>query len=245
MTNLRPPSRRLHRRVVLIGRTATVVRRTLGPAESALALARRLYSRVGLVAHRARYLPLAVTALGALMVSLGPKPHSLGEVLGDDSMAPGLAVGQAVNINRGPFVAARPRVGEVVTFHPPVGEFCSRRPPRGSACPFVASARQRGEGIKRIVASPGDWVALNAGRLIRAGRRVDEPYNRWPCVSPSVCDLPRAVKLPLGTWWLLADNRNATNDSRRYGPIPTAWISGLVVQRRPFVSTEGPLQRRP
>ena len=176
-----------------------------------------------------RYLPMACVLLGAVLMWLGPEPHGLrGDELGDDSMAPGIAPGQLLIVNRGAFAQRPPRIGEIVTFHPPASQRCASTPPPSSSCPFTAHTRAAGEGIKRVVAGPGDLVEILAGDLIRNGRRTPEPYDRWPCVIVRVCDLPRPVRLPPGTWWLLADNRNAPNDSRSYGPIPTGWISGLV-----------------
>jgi signal peptidase I len=207
----------------------TVVGGVRGAISLALSSARSGCHKAGSVAHRARYLPLAMAGFGALLVVLGPRPLPLrGDALGDDSMAPGLAAGQLVHINRRAFVASLPRVGEIVAFYPPVGERCARRPPGGSACPFAARAHEPGEGIKRVVAGPGDRVALLNGRLLRNGRTVRESYDRWPCVIASICNLPRQVTVAPGTWWLLADNRDAKNDSRSYGPIRTAWIVGLI-----------------
>jgi signal peptidase I len=200
-----------------------------GAVSWALSSARSGCRKAGSIAHRLRYLPLAIAAFGALLVALGPQPLPLhGDALGDDSMAPGLVARQPVNVDRRAFATSSPHVGEIVVFYPPAGERCTRRPPRGSACPFTARAHEPGEGIKRIVAGPGDRVALINGRLLRNGRIVGESYNRWPCVIANICNLPRQVTLSPGTWWLLADNRDAPNDSRTYGPIPTAWIIGLV-----------------
>jgi signal peptidase I len=213
-----------------------------------LGRARRAGRRVGAFAHRMRYLPLGCVLLGAILMWLGPQPHTVrGDQLGDDSMAPALAPGQLLIVNRGAFLHRPPQIGEIVTFHPPAGERCAGPTPRFSGCPFTARARAVGEGIKRIVAGPGDSVAVLDGHLVRNGRRIPEPYDRWPCVVARVCDLPRAVHLPPGTWWLLADNRNAPNDSRSYGPIPTGWITGLVGSptRAKILVAAGGVQRNP
>lgn len=229
---------RADRRAVAFERGAEATKSAAGRgaryAARTLARGRLLYRWAGRVAHRVRYLPLACVLLGAVLMWLGPEPHGLrGDELGDDSMAPGIAVGQLLSVDRGAFSSRSPRVGEIVSFHPPAGERCASPPPPSSSCPFTSRTPEVGEGIKRIVAGPGDSVEILAGRLIRNGRRIPEPYDRWPCVTVRVCDLPRPVRLPAGTWWLLADNRNAPNDSRNYGPIPTAWITGLVASPVP------------
>jgi signal peptidase I len=181
------------------------------------------------VAHRWRYVPLAGVFLGGLLILVAPGPRGIpGDVLSDDSMAPSISVGEALGVDRGAFLRRLPRVGEVVTFHPPVGEACSSVPAPGAGCATVARADAVGEGIKRIVAGPGATVAILDGRLLRNGRVVFEAYDQRPCVTRTLCQMPVAVRVPPGTWWVLADNRNAPNDSRTYGPIPTAWITGLV-----------------
>jgi signal peptidase I len=196
---------------------------------ASLSTARAAARAGGRCAHRLRYLPLTLVGLGALMVLIGPRAHVVGtDALGDDSMAPTLAAGEPLAVQVGAFAHATPAVGDIVTFHPPAAGRCARRPSPMSACPFPAALPAGGQGIKRIVAGPGDRVALRAGHLLVNGRPVAEPYARWPCVLSSPCDLPRPVRVPPGTWWLLADNRNDANDSRTYGPIPTGWITGRV-----------------
>src|ERR1019366_2666197 len=113
--------------------------------------------------------------LGAVLMWLGPEPHGLrGDELGDDSMAPGIAAGQPPSVerggfsrrfprgggDRGAFASRSPRVGEIVSFHPPAGERCASPPPPSSSCPFTSRTPEVGEGIKRIVAGPGDSVEI-------------------------------------------------------------------------------------
>lgn len=205
--------------VARVGRSASRIARSTG-------LALRMTRHIG---HRLRYLPLVLATVGALMVTLGPQSRPTSrDVIGDNSMAPGLAAGELIIVEQHAFVSTEPRLGEIVAFHPPTGEACARRPAPASACQAVANRHEAGVGIKRVVAGPGDEVAMRAGHLIRNARLIREPYDRLPCVQQAICDLRRGVTVPPGTWWLLADNRNAPNDSRRYGPIPTAWITGIV-----------------
>jgi signal peptidase I len=194
------------------------------------------------VAHRIRYVPLACIALGAILMWLGPKPHrTAGDQLEDNSMAPTIVPGELVRVDRRAFARRLPRVGDLVSFTPPAVERCAISPPRNSSCPSPGRAAAAGDGVKRIVAGPGDWVAIVSGHLLRDGHRVAEPYVRIPCTARAICDLPKRVHLPPGTWWLLSDNRNAANDSRTYGPIPGQWIDGLVrIPERTEASAAGP-----
>ena len=188
----------------------------------------RLLRRAARIAHRFRYAPLALAAVGAAIVTIAPGPRlSPADAVGDGSMAPGLVPGEVITVDRHAFDLHGPTIGEVVTFHPPVGEACVRRPPRGGSCQVAGAAPETGEGIKRVVAGPGDRVALRGGHLVLHGRMLSEPYDRIAC-GAKICTQSGEVTIPRGTWWLLADNRNAPNDSRSYGPIPTSWITGLV-----------------
>jgi signal peptidase I len=187
------------------------------------------------MAHRLRYVPLVLAAVGAAIVTVTPGSRpSTAEAVGDNSMAPGLVADEAISVDRHAFDIDDPTVGEVVAFHPPIGEGCARRPARGGSCQVVGVSPELGEGIKRVVAGPGDRVSLRAGHVVLDGRMISEPYDRFECTVQTICNQPRAVTIPPGTWWLLADNRNAPNDSRRYGPIPTSWITGLVRQATSF-----------
>jgi signal peptidase I len=44
----------------------------------------------------------------------------------------------------------------------------------------------------------------------------------------SECNFPVALKVPAGDWYLLDDDRGLSDDSRFWGPVPTAWIIGVA-----------------
>jgi signal peptidase I len=80
-----------------------------------------------------------------------------------------------------------------------------------------------------VVAGPGDTVAFRHGLVIRNGRALSEPYARR--CTEELCEMPRAIEVPAGTWFLAGDNRGASDDSRFWGPVPTSAITGIVKVR--------------
>jgi signal peptidase I len=145
-----------------------------------------------------------------------------------DSMRPTIMAGEVV-LGARLRPRERPRVGDVVALHPSAGRCAD--PATGSGtrrmCARAKTSLARAVFLKRIVAGPGDRVALRRGRLVRNGRRVREPYAR-PCVTAPACDFPVAITVPAGTWYVLGDNRGASVDSRQFGPVARRALIGVV-----------------
>jgi signal peptidase I len=83
--------------------------------------------------------------------------------------------------------------------------------------------------VKRVIGLPGDEVrCCNAqGRITVDGKPLDETYVD-PDGPPSH---PRfSVTLKPGQMWVMGDNRNASLDSRSWGPVPVSGITGRVVE---------------
>jgi len=146
-----------------------------------------------------------------------------------ESMVPTLEIGQRVLVNR---IGARfgaPEVGDVVVFHPPagaeIGPSCGGEPEEGTVCTRPSPGQADVNFIKRVVAGPGDRLRIDDGRVIRNGRRVEEPYAR-PCGGGEACDFPQEVRIPAGHYFMMGDNRGSSDDSRFWGPVPEAWIIG-------------------
>jgi signal peptidase I len=147
-----------------------------------------------------------------------------------ESMVPTLQIGQRVLVNR---IGARfsdPHVGDVVVFHPPTGaeqdDMCGEQPPMGQVCLKATPHKADVNFIKRVVAGPGDRLAIRNGHVILNGKRQKEPFIR-PCAGGAgECDFPREVTIPAGTYFMMGDNRGSSDDSRYWGPVPRKWIVG-------------------
>jgi signal peptidase I len=146
-----------------------------------------------------------------------------------ESMLPTIDVGDRVLADRH---SHTPHLGDVVIAHPPLGALesrCGEPAPRGSPCAHATAGQSSESFIKRVVAGPGDTVAFRHGLVIRNGRALSEPYARR--CTEELCEMPRAIEVPAGTWFLAGDNRGASDDSRFWGPVPTSAITGIVKVR--------------
>jgi signal peptidase I len=151
-----------------------------------------------------------------------------------ESMEPTLDVGQRVLVNRFEYHFRSPKIGNVVVFHPPSGaergnecgtEIHGRQPvEEGTPCPRPTPTRANVNFIKRIVAGPGDELSIQGGHPVVNGKRADESFT-IPCHGGD-CNLPHAITIPPGHYFMMGDNRGASDDSRFWGPVPRKWIIG-------------------
>jgi signal peptidase I len=146
------------------------------------------------------------------------------------SMEPTLDIGQRVLVNRFIYDFKDPKIGDIVVFHPPAGADkgteCGvvRKP--DEACPKSTPEESSQNFIKRIVAGPGDKLAVKNGHPVVNGvEKTDEPYTN-PCGSSDACNLPRTITIPPDQYFMMGDNRGASDDSRFWGPVPEDWIIG-------------------
>ena len=153
-----------------------------------------------------------------------------------ESMEPTLDVGQRVLVNRFLYNFTDPSIGDIVVFDPPAGADSGRecgltvkgREPEevGMSCPKPTAAESSQNFIKRIVAGPGDTLSVKDGHPVVNGvEKSDEPYI-IACGSANACNLPRKIKIPADHYFMMGDNRGASDDSRFWGPVPRDWIIG-------------------
>jgi signal peptidase I len=183
----------------------------------------------------------------ALLLALGiqsfiVKPYQIPS----ESMLPTLKVGQRVLVDRiSERLGSDPKVGDIVVFHPPKGAepsssglsnagdaVCadSDNIAQGRPCAGTVGGEWDSENfIKRVVGGPGDTIAVRDGRVIRNGKRTNEPFISDSCVGAgegTACDLPKPITVPKGSYYMMGDNRGGSNDSRYWGPVPRDWIVG-------------------
>jgi signal peptidase I len=148
------------------------------------------------------------------------------------SMEPTLHINQRILANR---LVSHPSVGDIVVFHPPAGAeqgdgVCGdpkQGPGNQQACDQPTSSESSTTFIKRVVAGPGDRISIQNGHVIRNGVREKDSYI-LQCGGAPACNLPKTIVIPAGDYFMMGDNRGASDDSRFWGPVPNKWILGVA-----------------
>jgi signal peptidase I len=84
--------------------------------------------------------------------------------------------------------------------------------------------------VKRVVAVAGEVVELRAGRLYVNGQPRDFAGAHGTTLAQSP-DVKYPLKVPEGQFFAMGDNREASSDSRSFGPQPDNRIIGKVILR--------------
>lgn len=139
-----------------------------------------------------------------------------------DSMAPTLATGDLLLLLKYPRWL---RAWGVPTPYPRRSDLLIFKAPADSPYAFetVWGIQHRPYNVKRVVALPGDSVAIKDGRLVVNGRILAESY-----ASEGFIGDQNARMLPPGKLWVMGDNRRigASLDSRAYGLVDLKDVAG-------------------
>lgn len=150
----------------------------------------------------------------------------------EKSMEPTILSGEILTIHYNAYSPSHfPQPGDIVGFQAPVGAGLGRcgvkRSPR-QPCPRPTRRLGHDYYMKRVIAVPGDKVAIrDGGHAYVNGRQVDEPYIQ-ACEPIDRCDFPEAVTVPPEYYFVLGDNRPYSSDSRFWGPVHRSWIEGRI-----------------
>jgi signal peptidase I len=125
-----------------------------------------------------------------------------------ESMVPTLLVGDRVFVNKFIYRFAEPERGDIVVFE------------------SVNGGEE--ELIKRIVAVPGDSVAVRGGVLSVNEEPQNEPYLNREIPDDSFFG---PTRLSEGEVFVMGDNRANSADSRVFGPLPIENIEGEAFMR--------------
>jgi signal peptidase I len=157
---------------------------------------------------------LAMAAIAALALqAFVAKPYAVP----GDSMAPTLQAGDRILVVSSGPLAGNIHSGQIVVLHPP----------KFLPCTLVGG--RSGDLVLRVVALPGQTIWSVAGTIFVNGRPLQERgwYNPR---SGQVGSVPiRSTTLGRNQYFMLADNRSDTCDSRVFGPVSKSSIVGKGV----------------
>ena len=94
---------------------------------------------------------------------------------------------------------------------------------RGDVVVFRKPDRPEIDFIKRVVGLPGDTVTLIDGFLYVNGLLMDEPYVGGMYRARDSFGPERVQD---GHYFMMGDHRNASSDSREWGPVPERLVKG-------------------
>lgn len=108
--------------------------------------------------------------------------------------------------------------------------FRFRDPERLEIVVFQSPAQKSRDLIKRVIALPGDAILLENNTMYVNGSKVEESYlpqtvntyeNEWLREGAT-------ARVPNDEYVLIGDNREHSEDSRRFGPVKRKLIRGRV-----------------
>ncbi len=107
-----------------------------------------------------------------------------------------------------------------------------RQPQRGDIIVFRYPQDESRDFIKRVIGLPGDTVQVRDNRVYVNGQLLEEPYVRpgsFPATQSNHCSYVYACEplvVPLGSYFVMGDNRDNSQDSRYWGFVKRSKIRG-------------------
>ncbi|MFL5664432.1 MAG: signal peptidase I [Ktedonobacteraceae bacterium] len=121
------------------------------------------------------------------------------------SMQPGLQSDQYVLVNKMAYLFHAPERGDVIVFHFPLDT--------------------TKDFIKRVIGLPGDTISYTSTTVQVNGVVLNEPY-----ISEKANPLGKnPFVVPPNEYFVMGDNRPASDDSRDWGYVPKDYIVGKAV----------------
>jgi signal peptidase I len=146
------------------------------------------------------------------------------------SMTPNLSDGEMLLVNRNAY--AHFDLYALVDWLPEVAHAAERTvypfdpPERGDIVVFDPPTPSSKPYIKRVIGLPGERVTIRDGSVFIDGQQLNETYLRGEetdCPGRDECE---EVVVPEGHVFVLGDNRDNSQDSRGFGPVPVENIIG-------------------
>ncbi len=160
-------------------------------------------------------LEYALTLLVVVVLILGLQLTLKAFEVFDVSMQPAYREGDYILVNRLSYLFEAPKQGDLIAFYSP-----------GSGHPLLANPffpEYSTQYIKRIIALPGDTVEVKGRVVFVNSQPLSEPYLQ----EPPGYNLAE-ITVPAGSYFVLGDNRNNSNDSHRGWFVPSEDVIGAI-----------------
>jgi signal peptidase I len=154
-----------------------------------------------------------IVAIGLILALLIRALIAEPRYIPSESMLPTLELGDRLVVEKVSYRFGSPHQGDIVVFSPP---------PQLQMLGYDADQAF----IKRIIALPGETVAVKDGSVYLNERCLEEDYileNPHYNLSPT--------EVPPGYLFVMGDNRNNSNDSHIWGLLPVKNLIGRAVFR--------------
>lgn len=182
------------------------------------------------MSHLVRYGPLRdvlETIILALIVFLLAREAVQNFQVEGSSMQPTLHDSEFVLVNKLAYRAFDLGPFDVLIPGKDNGDFLFGGPDRGDVIVFRSPFDENRDFVKRVIALPGDVVEVDDGLVRVNGEALaEDPYISAP---PNYSEAPLTV--PPEHYYVLGDNRNASQDSHIFGPIHRSLLVGEVIFR--------------
>jgi signal peptidase I len=132
------------------------------------------------------------------------------------AMSPTLQAGDRILVLRSSFLTGSIARGDIIVFHRPAYFPCTGSGPGQYL-------------VQRVIGMPGETIWSDDQSIYVDGRRIAE--RGWYDPGHGAVSTVQIAKtaIPEGDYFVLADNRSNSCDSRSFGPIPRSSTFGKVV----------------
>ncbi len=141
------------------------------------------------------------------------------------SMEQNLLIGDHLLVNKFVFSPTAARLERMLL---PTGQV-----KRGDILVFKYPEVPERDFIKRVIGLPGETLEVRDKRVYIDGSSLDEPYLRdqMPTLRAGAIALDRRdnfgpITVPADHYFMMGDNRDNSEDSRFWGPLPHAYVKG-------------------
>ena len=162
------------------------------------------------------------------------------------SMRPTIVEGQYLLVNKLVYFNLNPRdVRSVLAFSSSAKAervYPFHAPQRKDVIIFHFPRDPSRDFVKRVIGLPGDTVEIDDGNVLINGIKLEESY-----ITRRDSDDMKPLTVGEDSYFVMGDNRRASNDSRDWGTVPTsnivgrAWVSYWPLDRLRTLTASGGL----